>query len=53
MFRGTPKKRPTLTLRDRDLLRLAGTGLEIERVLGGPQDIEWCMQGDRLAILQA
>jgi len=54
MFRNTPaKKRTVLSLKDNDLLRVAITGLEIERALDGPQDIEWCIEEDRLAILQA
>jgi pyruvate,water dikinase len=53
-FRVTPKeKRDILTLSDDDLLRIADTGLKIERGLGAPQDIEWCIERERLIILQA
>lgn len=47
------EKRAVFTLDDESVLRTAGIGLEIERVLGGPQDIEWCIRDDQLVILQA
>lgn len=33
--------------------RLAGLGLEVERVLGGPQDIEWAVREGKIWLLQA
>ena len=32
---------------------LAQTGRALEAALGGPQDIEWTRQGDRIVLLQA
>jgi len=43
--------RPTLS--DRALRRLCRTGLAVERLLDGPQDIEWAMEGGQLYLLQA
>ncbi len=38
---------------DEDVLRVARLGKEIERSFGYPQDIEWCMHGDELVVLQS
>ncbi len=43
--------RPTLS--DRALRRLCRTGLAVERLLDGPQDIEWAIEGGQLYLLQA
>jgi len=40
-------------LDDETAARLAGLGLEVERVLGGPLDIEWCVRGQEFWLLQA
>ena len=40
-------------LTEAQLARLAGVGRELEERLGGPQDIEWALQGDELFILQS
>lgn len=40
-------------LDDETATRLAGLGLEVERRLGGPADIEWSVQGGKLWLLQA
>ena len=40
-------------LDDETAARLAGLGLEVERVLGGPQDIEWGVRGGEIWLLQA
>jgi pyruvate,water dikinase len=40
-------------LDDGTAARLAGLGLEVERVLGGPLDIEWGMRGKEIWLLQA
>jgi pyruvate,water dikinase len=40
-------------LEDEGAARLAGLGLEVERVLGGPLDIEWCARGGEIQLLQA
>lgn len=45
------RRRPTLS--DRELRRLCRTGLAIERLLDGPQDVEWAIDGGQLYILQA
>jgi pyruvate,water dikinase len=38
----------------RDLHRLAGLAAQVERVFGGPQDVEWAIDGtDRLVLLQS
>ncbi len=44
-------REPILNLRSTQ--RLARQARRIERKLGGPQDIEWALQGDRLWFLQA
>jgi pyruvate,water dikinase len=38
---------------EEQLARLAAVGLELEERLGGPQDIEWAIQGDELFVLQS
>lgn len=43
--------RPALT--DEQILRLERTGRQIEARFGCPQDVEWCIEGDRLFILQS
>lgn len=40
-------------LEDETAARLARLGLEVERVLGGPLDIEWSVHGEELWLLQA
>lgn len=40
-------------LGDEQLRELAGVGDELERRLGGPQDIEWAYEDGRLYVLQA
>ena len=40
-------------LDDKTAARLAGLGLEVERVLGGPLDIEWGVCGKEIWLLQA
>lgn len=45
--------RDRATLDDPTVLRLARLGREIAATLGGPQDVEWALAGDRLWILQA
>jgi hypothetical protein len=40
-------------LDDETAVRLAGLGLEVERVLGGPLDIEWSVRGGEIWLLQA
>ncbi len=48
-----PSKRTAFTLDDADLLNLAKMGTKVENILGGPQDIEWCMKDSHLIVLQA
>ncbi|MCC6831046.1 MAG: phosphoenolpyruvate synthase [Thermoleophilia bacterium] len=43
--------RPVLT--GGQALRLAGLGRLIEARLGGPQDIEWCLAGDEVHVVQS
>jgi pyruvate,water dikinase len=40
-------------LEDETAARLAGLGLEVERLLGGPLDIEWSVRGGEIWLLQA
>ena len=40
-------------LDDETAVRLAALGLEVERVLGGPLDIEWSVRGGEVWLLQA
>jgi len=40
-------------LRSRDIRQLARLALRIERLFGCPQDIEWCVRGSEIAILQS
>jgi pyruvate,water dikinase len=50
----TPSEKSTkLSLDDDTLLWIAETGLKIENGYGSPQDIEWCLTGDELVILQS
>jgi pyruvate,water dikinase len=45
--------REKYTLDDDTLGRLLDVGLQIERGLGGPQDIEWCMKESQIIVLQS
>jgi len=38
---------------DEEVLKVACLGKEIERTFEYPQDIEWCMHGDELVVLQS
>lgn len=49
----SPKMRSRYTLGKRGLRALAELGLEVERGLGAPQDIEWCMKDDEITVLQS
>lgn len=40
-------------LSDAELSRLAGLGLHLERFFGSPQDIEWCIRGGEVLLLQS
>ncbi len=42
-----------LSLDDDTLLWVAETGIKIEKAYGFPQDIEWCLAGNELVILQS
>jgi len=48
-----PDKQSTLTLNDVNLLKVAQMGMSVEKILGGPQDIEWCIRDSQLIVLQA
>ena len=47
------EKAAELSLDDDTLLWIAETGLKIEKGYGSPQDIEWCLTGNELVILQS
>lgn len=49
----TGEKQTAQVLPDEDALRLARLGREIERYFGCPQDIEWCLAGDEIYIVQS
>ncbi len=54
VMKDTPiEKRSEFTLTNNALMQVAEIGLEIERKMGGPQDIEWCMTGNEIIILQS
>jgi len=46
-------RRESFTLSEDSLARIVQIGLKIEEEMGTPQDIEWCMRGDELIVLQA
>ncbi len=48
----TEASRPRL-LRDDEVVRLVALGRRIEAHLGGPQDIEWCLVGDDIEVVQS
>ncbi|MDF1537309.1 MAG: PEP/pyruvate-binding domain-containing protein [Candidatus Thorarchaeota archaeon] len=45
--------RERFTLSDVKLAEIAQIGIEIEEQMGSPQDIEWCMRGEEIVILQS
>ncbi|WP_063060908.1 PEP/pyruvate-binding domain-containing protein [Nocardia sienata] len=45
--------RGAATIDDETAVRLSRLGHTIASVLGGPQDVEWALEGDRIWILQA
>ncbi|TFF91427.1 hypothetical protein EU545_04135 [Candidatus Thorarchaeota archaeon] len=47
------EKRAEFSLCDEDILTIAKIGMEIEHRLGRPQDIEWCMVGTDVIVVQA
>lgn len=47
------EKREKLSLSDEQILQISKIGIEVERRLRRPQDIEWCLEGDDLLLLQA
>lgn len=48
-----PKGQRQALLSDQQILRLADLGRRIEAHFGCPQDIEWCLVGDSLQIVQS
>lgn len=46
------ERRACFTLSEERLAKIAKVGLEIEEKMGSPQDIEWCLRGDELLIVQ-
>jgi phosphoenolpyruvate synthase/pyruvate phosphate dikinase len=51
----TPReKREKYALENHELMKVAQLGLEIEKQMGSPQDIEWCIRPDNeIVILQS
>ncbi|HEX8439264.1 PEP/pyruvate-binding domain-containing protein, partial [Archangium sp.] len=47
------EKRSARALDDATVARLVEAGRRIESLRGGPQDIEWCLEGGQLFIVQA
>jgi pyruvate,water dikinase len=47
-----PEKREKFSISDGKLAEIAQIGLDIEEKMGVPQDIEWCLRGDELLLLQ-
>jgi len=47
------EKREIFTLSDEKLAEIAQFGIEIEEKIGSPQDIEWCMSGEEIVVLQS
>lgn len=48
-----PEKRKAQVLTDSQILMLEKTGRKIEAYFGCPQDIEWCLNGNELCIVQS
>ncbi len=48
-----PDRRDTQVLTDEQILRLEQQGRMIEAYFGRPQDIEWCLNGDSIWIVQS
>ncbi|WP_246011400.1 rifamycin-inactivating phosphotransferase [Nocardia mexicana] len=48
-----PEHRDEPVLTDAEVLRLARLGRRIEAHFGAPQDIEWCLDGDAVRIVQS
>lgn len=42
-----------LCMSDEEILKLAALGLRIEGHYGSPQDIEWCLSGGRISVVQS
>jgi pyruvate,water dikinase len=48
-----PERGEEQTLDEQQLARLAKVGVLLEERLGGPQDVEWAIQGEELFVLQS
>ncbi|MCA9538518.1 MAG: phosphoenolpyruvate synthase [Myxococcales bacterium] len=48
-----PERRHARVLSDDEALRLAEMGARIEKLRGGPQDVEWCVAEGEIYIVQA
>jgi pyruvate,water dikinase len=48
-----PERGEAQTLGEAELARLARVGVDLEERLGGPQDIEWAIEGGELFVLQS
>jgi pyruvate,water dikinase len=40
-------------LDDPELVRLCDLGMKLEEFFGAPQDVEWCIRGAELLLLQS
>jgi pyruvate,water dikinase len=49
----TPDEERGRVLNDSELNRLRGLGMRLEEFFGSPQDVEWCMRGGELLLLQS
>lgn len=49
----TGEKSKNQVMADTQIVKLAKLGMEIEKHYGSPQDIEWCMEGGSLYIVQS
>lgn len=49
----SPERSGRLCMRDEDITKLVDLGLRIEEHYGSPQDIEWCLRGGRIYVVQA
>jgi pyruvate,water dikinase len=49
----SPERSRRLCLSDEEILKLASLGLRIEGHYGYPQDIEWCLSGGRVSVVQS
>ncbi len=49
----TDEKSKLQALEDEDIIKLSKLGMDIEKHYGSPQDIEWCIEKDKIYIVQS